>query len=413
VKKPVLLVLVSDFPYGNGEPFFEHELPFLAAEFDVYIWPINCYKNIVKYYIPSNVTIVDSGLYTHQKSILDWIPLDFLIESRFILSLGIKSILSRFRSYIYYSKNSTRLSKSLSSWIKKNGHSLNSLYLYSYWFDIGAISIARFRIRNPQVYATVRAHGWDVYMSRHDDSYLPLRTYVLKSINRLRFVSKSGFKYYLEQFDSSLVSNCSIDYLGTPDLTPLFWSKTSTLKLLSIAYLSPVKQLNFIADALGMLPKDLNVVWTHIGGGSDEHVEKFKVHVNNALDSNPLISFDYRGSLSKNHLHALLSSEEFDLFLNSSSSEGIPVSMMEALSVGIPILAPDVGGIAEIVNNDTGILLPTNFTPKEITKALQDWILLDENSQLDFRFRARLFWEENFRAQSNYSKFTVRIKNRD
>ena len=39
--------------------------------------------------------------------------------------------------------------------------------------------------------------------------------------------------------------------------------------------------------------------------------------------------------------------------------EGIPVSIMEAI-VSIPIIATDVGGVSEIVNEETGLLVNKN-----------------------------------------------------
>ena len=33
------------------------------------------------------------------------------------------------------------------------------------------------------------------------------------------------------------------------------------------------------------------------------------------------------------------------IFINMSDSEGVPVSIMEALSIGIPVIARAVGGI--------------------------------------------------------------------
>ncbi len=40
----------------------------------------------------------------------------------------------------------------------------------------------------------------------------------------------------------------------------------------------------------------------------------------------------------------------FDVFLLTSRSEGLPRAMLEALAVRIPVVATDVGGIAELVN---------------------------------------------------------------
>ena len=47
-----------------------------------------------------------------------------------------------------------------------------------------------------------------------------------------------------------------------------------------------------------------------------------------------------------------------DIFVNPSYSEGLPTSVMEAASVGLPIIATDVGGTREIIiNNKTGVLV--------------------------------------------------------
>jgi len=47
-----------------------------------------------------------------------------------------------------------------------------------------------------------------------------------------------------------------------------------------------------------------------------------------------------------------------DIFVNPSYSEGLGISVMEAASIGLPIIATDVGGTKEIITTDeTGILV--------------------------------------------------------
>ncbi len=49
-----------------------------------------------------------------------------------------------------------------------------------------------------------------------------------------------------------------------------------------------------------------------------------------------------------------------DLFAMSSFMEGLPVVLMEAMAVGLPVVAPSVAGIPELVEHDrTGLLFPT------------------------------------------------------
>ncbi len=70
---------------------------------------------------------------------------------------------------------------------------------------------------------------------------------------------------------------------------------------------------------------------------------------------------------------------------------------MEALSCGIPAVAPNVGGVSEIVNSSVGRLLTSNPTPKEISEAIQvlagDKVLLKKT-----RKAAKQFWADHFRC---------------
>lgn len=47
-----------------------------------------------------------------------------------------------------------------------------------------------------------------------------------------------------------------------------------------------------------------------------------------------------------------------DLFLHTADWDGLPNVLLEAASYGIPIVARDVGGVSDLVNSDTGWLLP-------------------------------------------------------
>ena len=58
------------------------------------------------------------------------------------------------------------------------------------------------------------------------------------------------------------------------------------------------------------------------------------------------------------------------MFINLSSSEGIPVSIMEAQSFGIPVIATNVGGSGEIVVSETGVLVDENRTEASVLLSL-------------------------------------------
>tara|TARA_B110000444_G_scaffold197160_1_gene187957 strand:- start:683 stop:1774 length:1092 start_codon:yes stop_codon:yes gene_type:complete len=53
--------------------------------------------------------------------------------------------------------------------------------------------------------------------------------------------------------------------------------------------------------------------------------------------------------------------ENFDIFLLTSYKEGLPNVVMEAMSLGIPVVSTNVGGVKELIeHNKTGFLVPSN-----------------------------------------------------
>ena len=94
-----------------------------------------------------------------------------------------------------------------------------------------------------------------------------------------------------------------------------------------------------------------------------------------------------------------------DLFINVSSFEGIPVSIMEAMSRGIPVAATPVGGIPEIVNQDNGFLFSINPSASEIREVLKNFYGLKKEKQLQKRSSAFATWENMYNAETNYLSF--------
>lgn len=79
-----------------------------------------------------------------------------------------------------------------------------------------------------------------------------------------------------------------------------------------------------------------------------------------------------------------------DVFCLPSHAEGMPVSVVEALASGRPVVATSVGGIPLQVGDDSGILVPVR-RPAEIARALRQALARDWDAEA-IRGASRPFW---------------------
>ena len=102
---------------------------------------------------------------------------------------------------------------------------------------------------------------------------------------------------------------------------------------------------------------EIPVIWHHFGDGV---LEKELLHkANQELPQN--VKFVYHGRVqNKEVIHEFLKTKA-NVFLHLSETEGLPVSFMQSLSCGIPIICCNVGGVSEIVNEQNGFLLDKGF----------------------------------------------------
>ena len=85
-----------------------------------------------------------------------------------------------------------------------------------------------------------------------------------------------------------------------------------------------------------------------------------------------------------------------DIFLSTSKNEGIPISMIEAQLVGIPIVATNVGSVSEVVlNNKTGILC--DRSEKQLIEGVKK-LALDKKLRSTFSKNAKFMALKNFSA---------------
>lgn len=106
----------------------------------------------------------------------------------------------------------------------------------------------------------------------------------------------------------------------------------------------------------------------HIGGGGN--IKELNQLINNLRLEQKI---EYHGWVSGSEKEMLLSMA--DIYVLPSYNEGLPISVLEAMSYGMPIISSPVGGIPEVVINDyNGILVePGNII--EISDAIKKIIM--------------------------------------
>ena len=85
-----------------------------------------------------------------------------------------------------------------------------------------------------------------------------------------------------------------------------------------------------------------------------------------------------------------------DVFCLPSLTEGIPVSIMEAMACGVPVIATAVGGVPELVDQQTGMLIPAGRADR-----LADAI---ERLTTDEALRSRLVAAARERIEAEYDE---------
>lgn len=245
-------------------------------------------------------------------------------------------------------------------------------YIYSYWFSSRAFSAVKAVVDDKCKAKKIvsRAHRFDVYKSV---GYQPFRSYLLQNIDEIYFISEEGKTDFEKEIVSkvqNVKSRFSVYRLGVNESTsamPDLRSARQIFKIVSCSNVIQVKRLDLIVKALSLLNFDIE--WTHYGDGPEmEHIKKLAEDV---LSENKFVKFTFAGKIGNAELMEKYKTEHIDLFVNTSDSEGIPVSIMEAQQFGIPAIARNVGGNREIILEE--LLLPSDVTPEIIANLIKTY----------------------------------------
>ena len=400
-----IYLFTSNFPYAANETFLETEIQYLSSHFKKVIvvsfdieshtsrsFPRNVSTIRVRYELNKFEKIMSIGNLFSDKI---WFELIHVRKNyKQPISFGI------LKTAFFSFTNAKRL---VTSFQKLGIINHNSIY-YSYWSNDCSIALCLLKSDRFISKAISRAHGWDVFFKPSKYNYLPFRNLILTHLDRLYVVSEAGKNYIQNKWKSKFHEKVFVSRLGVRGNQFSKKSSRKSLLLVSCSNIIPLKRIDLVAETLSLI-NDISIKWVHFGDGI--LLDTIQQLCSKTLPSN--VEFEFKGRIENSKVLEYYYTEHTDLFINLSSSEGIPVSIMEAMSFGIPVIATDVGGTSEIVNSENGFLLSSNPKPEGVAQVIHNFNNFNTLDKTKMRNNAFETWDEKYNSEKNYMAFVEDI----
>lgn len=408
-----LVFLGDNYPLTAGEFFVDDEMKVIASAFDNILVFTSAKPSsvVLNRYIPNNVEVVNIDrndlLIRKYTSLLRVFSATCKEECRFIRYKV--PFLYRWKAFkvMYIDMHRAyRVKQYILAQLAQRHIAVNECVFYSYWHDYKALALAMLRQEYTNTTCIARAHRWDIYADTHNIPYLPFKKYIINHLTQTIAISANGKQYMQQYTDNEFNDKIIVSKLGKFNTRiPLMEKHNADVTICSCSTMTPVKRLDKIIEVLSLLHVK-NIKWIHFGDGILH--QKVEQYAKECLHN---ITFELKGIVPNNEILDFYAQNYVDVFINLSDSEGIPVSIMEALSAGIPVLATMVGGTAEAVNKENGLPVEIHTDVAEIAKILEDYLNSDKESQIQKRQHAYSYWQQNYEAGNNYKQFLQEILN--
>jgi glycosyltransferase involved in cell wall biosynthesis len=178
------------------------------------------------------------------------------------------------------------------------------------------------------------------------------------------------------------------EYTGSPTIPD---RKPGTKNILFVGSLRPVKGVQYLITSMKKIHEELpDARLILVGDGEErEHLEALSIQ----LGLQKYVEFI--GKVSHEKVKTFM--QQADVFVLPSLSEGFPNVILEAMACGLPIIASPVGGIPDIITNDTnGYLVEvkdTNDMANKILLLLSDDALRKKISDNNRNLVKKYTWE--------------------
>jgi glycosyltransferase involved in cell wall biosynthesis len=280
------------------------------------------------------------------------------------------------------------------------GDQVQLLHAHFAWFSGAAAWICGPLLKIP---FTVTVHANDVFASTDLLGLIcgkAAHVVAISNYNR-RTLARSG----LRSSELTTVIHCGVNVseLQIQPSATEFGSANGSLRILSVGSLVEKKGHRILIEACNLLrERGVEFACTIIGGGPQEHQLHRQVRSLGLQDKVILLG-------ARSHPEILAAYSNHDVFALASvvakdgDRDGIPVVIMEAGAMGLPIVSTDVSGIPEFVRRDqTGILVPPGDA-RALAEAIAT-LAKDSNLRTELGQNARALVENEFNLATNVAR---------
>lgn len=162
-------------------------------------------------------------------------------------------------------------------------------------------------------------------------------------------------------------------------------SKSEKIRILVVCRLDHPKRVDLLIDAIK--PFLETVTLTIVGGGINSKYLRKKIQ------DEKIYNVSLKGRISRFEDYG-----SYSIFALISESEGLPISALEAMGAGLPLILSNVGGCKTIIDGN-GVLVDNN--PTSITAAIATCI----NNLQRFQKRSLDIFQEKFNLEKNSHKY--------
>jgi len=409
----ILLVFTKSYPYdlASEHTFLSREVPHLQIRFDRVVFVPQIAKGKLME-LPSGIEVDEGYAQFFNNSIKLFELLKRVIRSSLFYSeiqsspgLLIQPI--KFLRLLLFCGNAEIAKIWIKNWLQIHNINTEQVVLYSYWFEHIAMGLSLLKDEYPNIVSVTRAHGYDIYEEDYFPYYWPCRQQAFKGLDEVIVNSEAARDYLIHRYPE-FSSKIETRYLGVGDPGYISEpSKDNHFRVVSCSHIIPLKRVDLLCEGVARaarLRPNHRFSWHHFGDGNGKKLIQEKIEKTFPINSSGLL----HGNVMNIDILDFYKNNSVDVFVNLSTTEGVPVSIMEAISCGIPAIATNVGGNPEIVSERNGILLSTNPTSDEVAQALLK--ICDQRQKANtMRHESRRVWEENFKAEYNFRAFAERL----